>query len=64
MSALPPIKIKEKNEGKFTASAKSHGKGVQAYAEQVMNSPSASTTEKRRANFAINAKKWHHGGSK
>jgi hypothetical protein len=64
MGALPPIDIKEKNKGKFTASAKSKGEGVQQYAHQVMGNPDASTTERRRANFAIQAKRWNHKGSK
>lgn len=54
------IHIKEKNRGKFTASAKAHGKGVQEYARQVVNDPNATTLQKRRAQFAINAKKFNH----
>lgn len=54
------IHIKAKNKGKFTASAKKAGKGVQEYAHEVMSSSSASPTQKKRANFAIQAKKWHH----
>lgn len=62
MSALPPIKIKEKNEGKFTTSANKKGEGIQEYAHQVMSNENASATERRRANFAINAKHWSHKG--
>lgn len=53
------IHIKKKNEGKFTASAKKAGEGVQEHAHEVMNNPNASGLEKKRANFAIQAKKWH-----
>ena len=45
------IHIKKKNRGKFTKSAK-------AAAHSVMNNPKASTLQRRRANFAIQAKKW------
>ena len=59
--SLPdPIHIKEKNKGKFTKSAKSQGESVQSYAHHVMSDPGATTLQKRRANFAIQAKKWHH----
>lgn len=54
------IHIKQKNRGKFTASAKAHGKGVQEYARSVVNDPNATTLQKRRAQFALNAKKWSH----
>lgn len=54
------IHIKDKNRGKFTASAKAHNKGVQEYAHEVVNDPNASSTQKKRAQFAINAKKWNH----
>lgn len=53
------IYIKKKNRGKFTASAKAVGKGVQEYAHKVMNDPNATPLQKKRANFAIQAKKWH-----
>jgi hypothetical protein len=58
------IHIKEKNKGKFTASAKKAGKSVQAHAQAVLNDPNATPTQKKRANFARNAAKWHHGGKK
>lgn len=54
------IHIKKKNRGKFTASAKRHGMGVQEYARKVINNPNATTLQKRRAQFAINSKKWSH----
>ena len=52
------IEIKKKNRGKFTASAKAHGMGVQEYARKVVNDPNATTLQKRRAQFALNSKKW------
>jgi hypothetical protein len=54
------IHIKKKNRGKFTASAKAAGEGVQEHAHKVMNDPNATPLQKKRANFAIQAKKWHH----
>jgi hypothetical protein len=54
------IHIKKKNRGKFTESAKRAGKSVQEYARDVLNNPNATTLQKRRANFARNAKKWKH----
>lgn len=54
------IHIKKKNRGKFTAAAKRAGMGVQEYANKVLNDPNASTTLKRRANFAKSAKKFKH----
>lgn len=56
------IHIKAKNEGKFTAKAKSAGKSVQGEAAAVLKNPDASPLQKKRANFARNAAKWHHGG--
>lgn len=53
-----PIHIKEKNKGKFTKSAKAAGEGVQEHAHKVMNDPNATTLQKKRANFAIQVKKW------
>lgn len=59
------IHIKEKNRGKFTAAAKRAGKSVQEHARDVVNDPNATTLQKRRAQFALNAKKFKHqyGGS-
>lgn len=54
------IKIKKKNRGKFTESAKEHGMGVQEYARKVLNDPNATPLQKKRANFAVNSKKWKH----
>jgi hypothetical protein len=49
------IHIKPENKGKFTRSARAAGEGVQEHAHHVMNDPSATTLQKRRANFAIQA---------
>lgn len=55
------IHIKKKNRGKFTASAKRAGQSVQEHARSVLNDPNATPLQKKRANFARNAAKWHHG---
>lgn len=55
------IHIKKANKGKFTAKAKRAGMSVQAYANKVLKKGSkASTTTKKQANFARNAKKFKH----
>lgn len=55
------IHIKPENKGKFTAYAKSHGKGVQEMARTVLaNKENYSPTIVKRANFAHNAAKWKH----
>lgn len=54
------IHIKEKNRGKFTASAKAAGESVQEHAKHVLNNPNATPLQKKRANFARNSKKWRH----
>lgn len=55
------IHIKPENRGKFTAAANRAGKSVQAYASQILaNKDHYSTTLVKRANFAKNAKKFHH----
>lgn len=54
------IKIKEKNKGKFTKLAKSKHVGVQELAHQIVNDDDATSLQKRRAQFAINSKKWNH----
>lgn len=58
------IYIKPKNRGKFTASAKKAGEGVQEHAQAVLNNPKATALQKKRANFARNAAKWKKGGKK
>lgn len=55
------IHIKAKNEGKFTASAKAAGEGVQEHAHSVMANQNASPLQRKRANFAIQAAKWSKG---
>lgn len=54
------IHIKDKNKGKFTASAKAVGESVQEHAKSVLNNPNATPLQKKRANFARNASKWKH----
>lgn len=54
------IHIKEKNKGKFTESARRAGKSVQEHATDVLNDPNATRLQKRRAQFAKNAKKFKH----
>lgn len=53
------IHIKEKNRGKFTESAHEAGKSVQEHATDILNDPNATRLQKRRAQFAKNAKKWN-----
>ena len=60
----PKIYIKPKNRGKFTAKAKKAGKSVQEEAEAVLKDPKATALQKKRANFARNAKKWKKGRKK
>lgn len=52
------IHIKKENRGKFTASAKRAGQSVQEHARSVLNNPNATPLQKKRANFARNAKAW------
>lgn len=53
------IHIKPENRGKFTASAKRAGMGVQEFASHVLaNKEDYSSTQVKRANFARNAAKW------
>lgn len=54
------IHIKKENRGKFTKSAKAAGQSVQEHAKSVLNDPNATPLQKKRANFARNAAKWHH----
>lgn len=54
------IHIKKENRGKFTASAKKAGQSVQEHASSVLSNPNATPLQKKRANFARNAAKWHH----
>lgn len=43
--------------GSFSAAAKKAGKSTEAYARQEVNSPTASTAMKRKAQFALNVHK-------
>lgn len=55
------IRIKKKNKGKFTESAKRAGMGVQEYARHILaNKERYSPTLVKRANFARNATKFKH----
>ena len=54
------IHIKKENRGIFTKSAKAAGQSVQEHAKSVLNDPNATPLQKKRANFARNAAKWHH----
>jgi len=53
------IEIKEKNRGRFTASANKAGEGIQEHARNVLADPDATPLQKKRANFARNASKWN-----
>lgn len=53
------IKIKKKNQGKFTKAAKAAGESVQEHAHSVLNNPKATKLQKKRAQFAINSASWH-----
>ncbi len=64
MASKSGIHIKKKNRGKFTKSAKKAGKSVQAHAQAVLNDPDATPLQKKRANFARNAKSWKKKGRK
>ena len=55
------IHINPANKGKFTASAKAAGMGVQEFASHVLaNKENYSGTQVKRANFAHNAAGWKH----
>lgn len=55
------IYIKPSKHGTFTAAAKKHGMGVQAFAKKVLaNKNNYSSAMVKKANFARNASKWHH----
>ena len=55
------IHIKPSKRGTFTAAAKKHGMGVQAFANKVLaNKGNYSSAMVKKANFARNASKWHH----
>ena len=55
------IYIKPSKRGTFTAAAKQHGMGVQAFASKVLaNKSNYSSAMVKKANFARNASRWHH----
>lgn len=54
------IRIKPANKGKFTAYAKSKGETVQQAATAVLKNKKASSTLRKRAQFAKNAAKFKH----
>jgi len=58
------IHIKASKRGTFKKMAKKAGKSVQEEATSVLNNPKASPAAKKKANFARNAAKWHHGKKK
>lgn len=58
------IHIKPSKRGTFTAAAKKSGQSVQEKATSVLNDPNASPAMKKKANFARNARKWNHSGSR
>jgi len=64
MAKKKKILIKPKNRGKFTKSAKKAGKSVQEHARDVVNNSNATALQKKRAQFAINARKWKKGKRK
>jgi hypothetical protein len=56
------IHINPAHKGQFTAKASAHGESVQQYASEVLAPGSQASPEtKKQANFARNAKHWHHG---
>ena len=58
---LGGIHIKPSKRGTFTAAAKRHGMTVQAFASKVLaNKGKYSSAMVKKANFARNAKRWHH----
>lgn len=56
------IHIKKANRGKFTKAAEQHGMSVQQFANKVLKASKGkySSTLRKRANFARNAKKFNH----
>lgn len=64
MASSSGIHIKPENRGKFRASSKKAGQSVQEHAKSVLANPNASAKEKKRANFARNARKWNRGKRK
>ncbi len=60
MSRYTPIKIKPENEGKLhEETGTPPGKKI-PLAKEEKAAHSSDPAERKRANFAINARKWHH----
>lgn len=57
------IHLDPSKKGSFTAAAKP-GESTQKHASRVLSDPKASKKMKQKANFARNARKWKHRGSK
>lgn len=58
-----PIHIKESRRGSFTEAADKHREGVGTFASQVLSHPDDySPAMRKKAQFAENARSWHHGG--
>lgn len=58
---MSDIHIKPSKRGTFTAAAKKRGKSVQGFASQVLaHKENYSPAMIKKANFALNAKKWKH----
>lgn len=55
------IHIKASRRGEFTRAATAHHMTTQQWAHHEVNDPDATTAEKRRAQFAINATKFNNG---
>ena len=56
------IKIKKSKRGTFTKAAKGHDSSVQGFASKVLSAPKGkySAAMRKKANFAVQAKKWKH----
>lgn len=60
MAQQSPIHIKASRVGTFTAAAHAAGRSVAEEETAVLNDPHASKVMKKKAQFAENAKSWHH----
>lgn len=58
------IRIKPSRRGSFTRAAKKSKMTVQQKARSVLRNPKASAAMKKKAQFAVNAKKWKKRKSK
>ena len=56
------IHIKKSKRGTFTKAANANGSSVQGFASKVLKAPKGkySAAMRKKANFAIQSKKWHH----